>query len=1634
MFLKDKASVDVDRIDGYHAANQANSIPIIGSDGKLPIAIVPVGTSSNHVSAGNHNHDNYVQGDSIQRVSGTSNLKSLWRSGFYDITGTDMSALNTPSTNSWHWVINAAHRSNNNGGNYNYGFQIAAANNTSNFFMRTTSQSGTGTWRTLWHNGNLTFGTGNDNMARGNHTHTAADIDAMPLTGCSRIVVGTGSSTAVTNAQIEVLAPSSGIARLTLHSQGRTIMSLATVNKDDLELKTERDGSYKVSNANGYIEIGAKNISYTHYQTDRPNHWFNKDVRVSGEIYAGSGYNNRVYHTGYKPSADDIGAAPNNHAHKSLLSNNLAGKTVSLNTYTLSAGTPNVEYYHCNTDGDGSNITGRPSDNNKTAFSLKVQLLRWASTSDYASMQTYVSYSDNTIYVRYCRNGTWTGWEKVYTTGKKPTASDVGALPLGGGTVTGSINSSLATNTHLDGNKGRAIINSTASSDSYTMFLKMNSKNGVWTMGKWSTTFDLFYTANSVITEGKNTYTKRLTILDEAGNSYFPGTITATLAGNATTATTLKTARNINGTSFNGSADITTNTWGMSRNIAIGNSTKPVNGSDNVTWTLAEIGAVPLTSGGNIVIHADSDSSSANEYILLKAGHNELKVQSSAGGSTKTQSSTNLTYNGQMVWTKGNTSNFGITNTSSTSGHGISLYNGAVAGAPDYGLMFQGISTFGNHGGVTSDWATYFTMGGANTRGWIFKSGNSSGGNIASINAQGVAVFNSKLGVGANINPAITLALGDHDTGFRWNSAGDYSLMGDNTDVAHISNKGIGLEKPIYTRSTGNRTAGMYGDYDSYKIGHIWSMGLSYKIAADGSNFGSLYGFAYKHTNNGTGGTMAGGHQAVWCENGTPRVALGTNLWVANNATINGTTTMVGNVTVNGNQTIVRDRPTLTLQQTGTDAPNYYGKILFKHMSNENVELTHNAHDEVRGPFGLHVKRGEGNNDINGKAYLDVEGQIFTENTNIKAINSISYSIFQVDGDANTYYPVRITSGSKSGFADLTISISRQYAWPAPNSWNTSTHRGGLTLTLSWNGDGAWGGNSSGRDLRVDKFVETYCTMVGGLDVSTQGVIVWLRGGGARYQLDSTNGVQALAIVCLDDYSDDRPVTFSPRGYDSGRVYDEVEKRKLNTISSLGTIAPEGGRNARPGITTYSYYNNGGPSSYGEVISFGNGSRGQAQLAVSWSGTAIPFVRSLRDVNDNWTGWNKIWTQAEVNPCHLVHRNGYYGLESLQRGSEGWIRTPQPGLIPYQSGGHGSLGTSSWPFNDLHTRNINSCHHVNMIKDNNNRSVISFTAAPGGNDPGLIAHWESNNSSKLWLIPSGDQADSDEIVMGASDGTWRASARITTSGYMWLRGYGWLEERFAHINHGHNYAPAEHWHNYASTDHGHNSFPGNDLHMHGRRFIVCWSDGQMNVSYDDFWRIHMKLQSPRNDRWWSFWCNSSIESSMIPSAHGTCNIGKTDIYMDFIWRKNPRMITHSASDEYSRKNSYSRSKYTNNEYLYESIKDMRLVGLKSVSQGTLTDEDGNLIHDPVTHEPIKDENDVIRKNDFKLTLDAHTVPFEAAPVSENDENIDNLDPDNMLATIVGAMQHLIKDYENKMESYENKIEELTRRIEILEGR
>lgn len=58
-------------------------------------------------------------------------------------------------------------------------------------------------------------------------------------------------------------------------------------------------------------------------------------------------------------------------------------------------------------------------------------------------------------------------------------------------------------------------------------------------------------------------------------------------------ASQLSTPRLINGASFDGTSDITTARWGTGRNITIGSTTRSVDGSSNVSWSLGDIGAIP---------------------------------------------------------------------------------------------------------------------------------------------------------------------------------------------------------------------------------------------------------------------------------------------------------------------------------------------------------------------------------------------------------------------------------------------------------------------------------------------------------------------------------------------------------------------------------------------------------------------------------------------------------------------------------------------------------------------------------------------------------------------------------------------------------------------------------------------------------------------------------------------------------------------------------------------------------------------------------------------------------------------------------------------------------------------------------
>jgi hypothetical protein len=98
-------------------------------------------------------------------------------------------------------------------------------------------------------------------------------------------------------------------------------------------------------------------------------------------------------------------------------------------------------------------------------------------------------------------------------------------------------------------------------------------------------------------------------------------TASASITGNAKTATTLATARTINGTSFDGSANITTANWGTARNISIADSDATntgtavsVNGSGAVTLKL------PATIKATLSGNASSASKLATKRTITLTG------------------------------------------------------------------------------------------------------------------------------------------------------------------------------------------------------------------------------------------------------------------------------------------------------------------------------------------------------------------------------------------------------------------------------------------------------------------------------------------------------------------------------------------------------------------------------------------------------------------------------------------------------------------------------------------------------------------------------------------------------------------------------------------------------------------------------------------------------------------------------------------------------------------------------------------------------------------------------------------------------------------------------------------------------
>lgn len=163
-----------------------------------------------------------------------------------------------------------------------------------------------------------------------------------------------------------------------------------------------------------------------------------------------------------------------------------------------------------------------------------------------------------------------------------------------------------------------AIINSngyswTSSTYSYSAPVINNIKNRAYSCYNLSLrSFSTLY-CNDIISYRLNISSTSTFSGKATFNGGLSGTLTGSLSGNATTATTLQTSRTINGTSFNGSANITTSYWGTTRTIW-GQS---VNGSANVSGAMTGVTSITATGlirTSNLFSAGDGGSDNAYGY------------------------------------------------------------------------------------------------------------------------------------------------------------------------------------------------------------------------------------------------------------------------------------------------------------------------------------------------------------------------------------------------------------------------------------------------------------------------------------------------------------------------------------------------------------------------------------------------------------------------------------------------------------------------------------------------------------------------------------------------------------------------------------------------------------------------------------------------------------------------------------------------------------------------------------------------------------------------------------------------------------------------------------------------------------
>lgn len=248
---------------------------------------------------------------------------------------------------------------------------------------------------------------------------TTADVIVTIKSNSSIPNINTKGTWAVYKSGTTTPVVSSGNLSVAQTLQTLKLTGLTDANTYDLKVTYNDDTGYMATNKVTTIKISANlpimfinkyGVGVNGVVADSSNSLKIKgNANVAGTLNATNvqvGGNN-VYHTGRKPTPADIGASPTSHNHFNC--GIIDAK--DLNNYTTE-GLQGVTNNNC---------TNQPASGYFYIFNMKY--------NNTNIKQIAYGYNQQKMYTRHRYNGTWSGWQKVYTSDNKPTPTEIGAIP-----------------------------------------------------------------------------------------------------------------------------------------------------------------------------------------------------------------------------------------------------------------------------------------------------------------------------------------------------------------------------------------------------------------------------------------------------------------------------------------------------------------------------------------------------------------------------------------------------------------------------------------------------------------------------------------------------------------------------------------------------------------------------------------------------------------------------------------------------------------------------------------------------------------------------------------------------------------------------------------------------------------------------------------------------------------------------------------------------------------------------------------------------------------------------------------------------------------------------------------------------